>query len=139
MLADDQFGRDLGRRVSDMFAAFVGPQKRFTYAELAAASGVSKSSLGDYAAGVQMPLHVALRLIPVLPLEAANMLLRQSGYRLAPIEPDEDDWHGLGAEASMLTFEIFEAEKDGIINHSEKARLRKRARSLIAKAEGLAE
>lgn len=52
---------------------------------------------------------------------------------------DEDDWEGIGAEASMLTFEIFDAKKDGRVDHRERERLKSRCRTLIAKAEGALE
>lgn len=137
MSADDRFSRDLVDRQADIFRLYVGPGRRFSWGALSDATATSQSTLKSYANGVQMPLHVALRLIAVLPPEAGNMLIESCGYRLAPIDADADDWAGVGAEASMLTFEIFEAEQDGRIDHVEREKLRRRGRSLIAKVEGM--
>lgn len=137
MLADDQFGRDLAIAQADLFRLYVGPSRRFSWGDLSAATLIPVSTLKSYANGVAMPLHVALRLIAVLPPEAGNRLLRPSGYRLAPIEPEDDDWAGIGAEASMLTFEIFEAKSDGFVDHREREKLKRRAASLSAKLDGV--
>lgn len=142
MSADDVFGQDFARRLSDVFRLYVGEPgegKRFTRAALADATGINGSSLKGYIRGeTAMPAHALLRLIHVLPPAAGNMLIENTGYRLAPRDADDTaDWHDLGAEASMLTFEIFEAEKDGKIDHRERETLRQRTRTLIAKAEGM--
>lgn len=143
MSDDTAFGQDFAQRLSDVFRLYVGEPhegKRFTRAALADATGINPSSLKAYIRGeTALPAHALLRLITVLPPEAGNMLIAMTGYRLAAIDPEEDDWDGLGAEASMLTFEIFEAKKDGKVDHREKAKLKQRTRRLIAKAEGLAE
>ena len=131
------FGQQADDAVADVFRIYVGQGKRFSVADLAAATGITGSSLKNYASGAAMPFHAALKLIAVLPLEAANMLMRPSGFKLCEIDPDEDDWEGVGAEASMLTFEIFDAKKDGFVDHREREVLKSRCRSLIAKAEGM--
>lgn len=144
MSVDDVFGQDFARRLADTFRLYVGEPgegKRFTRAALADATGINPSSLKGYVRGeTAIPAHALLRLIRVLPAPAGNMLIENTGYRLVPRDTDDiADWHDLGAEASMLTFEIFEAEKDGKIDHREKLNLKKRARTLAAKAEGLAQ
>lgn len=140
MSDDSAFGQDFAQRLADVFRLYVGEPhegKRFTRAALADATGINPSTLKAYIRGDHtLPAPALLRLIAALPPEAGNMLIRGTGYRLAPIDPDADDWAGIGAEASMLTFEIFEAERDGKVDHRERAKLQQRCRSLIAKAEG---
>jgi len=138
MIDDNRFGRDPVAVQAEVFRMFVGIGKRISsWGALAEASGVPVSSLKSYAQGTTMPYPVLLALLPVLPTEAGNMLIAPSGFKLAPIAPDDANWHELGAEASMLTFEILDAEKDGRIDHVEGAKLKSRARRLVAKAVGM--
>jgi uncharacterized membrane protein YebE (DUF533 family) len=130
------FGQQVAQGVEDVFRLYVGQGRRFSYGTLADATTIPVSTLKSYANGAAMPVHALLRLIAVLPAEAGNQLMRPSGFKLVPIEADEDDWEGIGAEASMLTFEIFDAKKDGHVDHRERERLKSRCRTLIAKAEG---
>jgi len=132
-----RFECDPDPAIADVFRLYVGNGNRFSWGALADATGVPLSTLKSYARGATMPFHVALKLIAKLPPEAGNMLIRSSGYRLAPIEADDANWHELGAEASLLTFEILDAEKDGRIDHVERGRLKRRTESLIAKAESV--
>jgi hypothetical protein len=132
-----RFGYDPISAQADLFRLYVGPGRRFSWDALADATGIPLSTLKSYGretAPAAMPFHAALRLIAVLPAEAGNMMLAPTGYKLAPIEPDADDWNGIGAEASMLTFEICDAQRDGRIDHLEAGRLRARTASLLAKA-----
>jgi len=137
-----RFGCDPVSAQADLFRLYVGPGRRFSWDALADATGIPLSTLKSYGrdkAPSAMPFHAALRLIAVLPPEAGNMMLAPSGYRLAPIEPDDSSWHEVGCEASMLTFEILDAEKDGRVDHREDAMLKRRLRTFIAKAEGMLE
>lgn len=135
----DQFVRDVEQRQIDVFTLYVGQSRRFTYAALADATGISKSNLHGYSTGTAMPLHNLLRLLAVLPSEAGNMLIAPSGYSLSAIERDKSNWAEIGAEASMLTYELFDAQSDGVIDHREAAKLRERCRSLDAKLAGVLE
>ena len=141
MSADADTGQDFTQQLADVLRLYVGEPhegKRFTRAALADASGINPSSLKGYIRGeTGIPAHALLRLLTVLPVEAGNMPIRRTGYKLAPIEPDTDDWGGIGAEASMLTFEIFEAERDGFVDHRERAKLKRRCASLSAKLDGV--
>lgn len=131
------FSQQADDAIADVFRLYVGQGNRFSYGSLSDVTGIPLSTLKSYAGGTAMPWTAMLRLIAVLPTEAGNMLIRPTGYKLAPIDPEQDDWDGIGAEASLLTFEIFDAQKDGKIDHREKARLQTRCKSLIAKAEGV--
>lgn len=136
IMADgDRSGCDPVALQADMFRLYVGPGRRIPgWGPLSDATGVPLSSLKSYAQGTVMPYPVLLRLIAVLPIEAGNMLLAPAGFKLAAIETDDDDWNGIGAEASLLTFEICDAQRDGRIDHVETARLKKRVATLVAKA-----
>jgi hypothetical protein len=138
MLDGDDFKRNVEQRQRDVFSMFVGagPAKRMTFGALAAATGISKSSLADYANGVAMPLHNLLRLVPALPKEAADMLIAPSGKRFADIETADANWDKIAAEAAGLVSEVCTARSDGVIDHQEEARLKKMTRKLIADALG---
>jgi hypothetical protein len=134
-----QFTQDFGQKQQDVFRLYVGQGRRFGYQALADATNIPKSSLESYATGTAMPMHVALRLIAALPPEAGDMLIEQSGYRLRPIHCENGPWDAIGAEASLLTYELFDARSDGYIDHREAAKLRERCRTLDAKLAGVLE
>ncbi len=137
MTDSDAFSRDISQAVADVFRLYVGQGKRFSMAALSDATSIPLGTLKTYVNGeVSLSLANALRLVTVLPVEASNMILRCTGFKLAPIDAEEDDWDAIGAEASMLTFEIFEAKADGKIDHRERAKLQSRARALTAKLDG---
>ena len=119
-----------------MFTLFVGPGRLLTREALARASGIPASSLKEYAGGAAMPLHVALTLSHYLPGEALAMLTEVAGVRLVPIETAETNWNALAANAADLTSEICTAQSDGVIDHQENARLKRKVRELIARCEG---
>lgn len=138
MNIDDHFGRDFAQRVQDVFRLYVGHGKRISFAVLAERTGIGLSSLKDYASGSSVPGGAALlRLVAVLPQEAGDMLIEPCGYRLRPIDAEEDTWLSIGAEASMLTYELFDAQSDGRIDHREAEKLKARCRSLDAKLSGV--
>lgn len=129
--------RDIAERQRAMFGLFVGPRLFVTRAALAAATGIPTSTLQDWAQGVTAPLWGVLALARVLPREAINMLTEPAGFRLTDCDPGLACWDGLAAEAAGLTSDICEARRDGRIDHREEARLRKRARALIADAQAV--
>ena len=128
--------RNVAERQVTMFRLFVGPGLHVTREALSRASGVPASSLKDYAGGAAMPLHVALTLSRFLPAEALALLTEPAGMRLVPIEADETNWDALAAEASGLVTEVCVARSDGVVDHVESAKLRRRVRKLIASCEG---
>jgi hypothetical protein len=124
--------RDVAERQVAMFASFVGRGCYITRAALAAASKIPESTLREWAGGAAMPLSAALTLRRHLPAEAVNMLTEPGDARLVGIEQQEANWDAIAAGAAGLTFEICDARKDGTVDHVERARLRARARGLIA-------
>jgi hypothetical protein len=138
MSADGRFARDIAERQVAMFAMFVGPGLYTTRAALAAASGISTSTLKDWAHGVTMPLHGALALARFLPREAMNMLTEPAGLRLADIETSRANWDAVAASAGLVA-EVCEARSDGTIDHVETERLRHRTRHVIAELSAAAE
>ena len=138
MSDESPVGQHLGQALQDIARLYIGHGKRFSVAALHDVTGIPAATLKSYFTGhVSIPAANLLKLIAVLPTEAGNMLIAPSGYKLAPLEDGEDCWESIGAEASMLTFEIFEAQSDGHIDHREKLKLRQRAASLAAKLDGV--
>ena len=136
MASDQQFSRNVAERQKAMFAMFVGQGLYTTRAALCAASGIPASTLQDWANGAAMPLHGALHLSLFLPAEAINMLCEVAGKRLVADGPDAaSTWNVVAASAAGLTADICEAQRDGRIDHSEDARLRRRVREVIATAQ----
>lgn len=124
--------REVAERQVAMFASFVGRGCYTTRAALSAASKIPDSTLREWAAGTAMPLSALLTLRRHLPAEAINMLTEPGDARLVGIEQQDTNWDAIAAGAAGLTFEICEARKDGSVDHVERARLRQRARGLIA-------
>lgn len=134
-----RFAQDVEERQVAMFASFVGQGNHTTFAALGRASGVPSASLRNYAGGAAMPVHVLLALSRHLPAEAINMLTEPAGKRLVDAERDAVNWDAVAAESAGLTFEICDARADGSIDHVERSRLRRRARTLAAQLSNLAE
>lgn len=132
MSGEGRLAQDVADRQVAMFAMFVGPGRFTTRAALAAASKVPESTLKSWAAGAAMPLHGVLAIRRHLPAAAINMLTEPGDARLVAIEQAETNWDAVAAGAAGLTFEICEARKDGSVDHVERAKLRGRARVLIA-------
>lgn len=124
--------RDVAERQIAMFASFVGKGCYTTRAALSAASKIPDSTLREWAAGAAMSLAAVLTLRKHLPAAAINMLTEPGDVRLVAIEQADTNWDTIAAGAAGLTFEICEARKDGTVDHVERARLRQRARGLIA-------
>ncbi len=132
MSIESRLAQDVADRQIAMFAAFVGQGRFTTRAALSAASRIPESTLRSYAGGAAMPFHAVLALRPCLPAEAINMLAEPGGARLVDIETSDANWNAVAAGAAGLTYEICEAQRDGQVDHVERARLKNRARSLVA-------
>jgi hypothetical protein len=127
--------RDVDKRVGDVFRMFVGQGRRISYAALVEATGVPLTSLKGYAGGVAMPLHVALRLIPALPREAANMLVEPCGHKLVPFDAADKDWLSLAEKSASFAAKVIRYQAtNGHIDHAEDADLLRDARELAAEA-----
>jgi hypothetical protein len=132
MSAESRLAQDVADRQVSMFAMFVGPGLHTTRAALSAASKIPESTLKSWANGAAMPLHGALALNKFLPAVAINMLTEPGDVRFADIETADTNWDAIAANTASLTFEICEARQDGKIDHGEAARLRRKARTLVA-------
>lgn len=132
MSAENGFASEVTERQVAMFAMFVGPGLFTTRAALAAASKIPDSTLKNWAGGAAMPLHAVLQLRKYLPAAAIDMLTEPAGVRFADIETTDASWDAIAADAAGLVSEVCEARRDGKIDHTEEARLRRRARGLIA-------
>lgn len=122
----------------EMAVLRIAKDKRgISFARLAADSGVPETTIRSYAKGVNgFGWDHAKSLIRALPADLGSLLIEDTGYRLTPLEHGEDEgWDAIGAEASQLTHEIFEARKDRRITPREDAKLKDRTRQLIAKAQ----
>jgi hypothetical protein len=86
-----------------------------------------------------MPLHAVLHLRKFLPAEAINMMTEPGGVRFSAIEVAETNWDAIAADAAGLVGEVCDARRDGVIDHIEDARLRRRARQLVAELSEVAE
>jgi hypothetical protein len=139
MSADTSLARDVDARQIQMFAMFVGQGLITTRAALAAASGISTSTLKSWADGASMPLYAVLHLRRFLPREATNMLTEPGGVRMTDIDHAASSWDGIAASASGLVAEFCEAKRDGTINHVEAERLRLRGRGLVAELSEVVE
>lgn len=137
MSLETPFAREIADRQGTMFGMFVGPGLHTTRAALSAASKIPESTLRDWAHGAAMPLHGALVLSKFLPAAAINMLTELADKRLIDTEAAQSNWDGFAAKTAGLTAEICEARSDGVITPSERERLRKRTREVIAEAQGL--
>ena len=124
--------REVADRQVAMFASFVGRGCYTTRAALSAASKIPESTLREWAGGASMGIAALLTLRRHLPAEAINMLTEPGDARLVEIETSDTNWDEIASESAGLTFEICEARKDGKIDHVEQARLKRRARALIA-------
>jgi hypothetical protein len=132
MSTESRIAHDVAERQVAMFSMFVGQGLTVTRAALARASGIPESTLKSYAGGAAMPFHAALVLNKFLPAEAMQMVTETAGVRFTTIETSETNWDEIASESAGLTFEICEARRDGRIDHVEEARLKRRARALIA-------
>lgn len=127
--------------IRDTLLLFVGQGRRFSYADLAAATGDCPRKLRSYADADpnMMPLDVALRIFTVLPPEAFARVARVMGLGIAPL--DVDDAATVRASligAARLVADGTEALADGRITHSERALLGKQAAALLPSLQALA-
>jgi hypothetical protein len=134
MSAESRLARDVTDRQIAMFNSFVGPGLHITRAALAAATRIPESTLKSWATGAAMPLHAALAIRPHLPAAAINMLTEPGNCRFASVDSQDSNWDAIAASAAGLVAEVCEARKDGQIDHVESAKLKARARGLIAEA-----
>lgn len=127
--------------IRDTLQLFVGQGRRFSYADLAAATGDCERKLRSYADADpnMMPLDVALRVFTVLPTEALARLARLMGVAVSPLDVDDAATVRASlAGAARLVADGTEAMADGRISHSERAQLGRQAAALLPSLQALA-
>jgi len=136
--AESQIARETVHRQQQMFAMFVGPGLHVTRAALAAASGVPASTLRDLAAGSAITVAQLMALRRFLPPEAINMVTEPGGAHIIDTASDNACWDEVAANAAALLSDVMDAKRDGVVDHIEESRLRKRTREFIAKTQHMA-
>lgn len=136
--AESQIARETVHRQQQMFDMFVGPGLHVTRAALAAASGVPASTLRDLAAGSAITVAQLMALRRFLPPEAINMITEPGGAHVIDTQADASTWDEVAADAAGLLSDVMEAKRDGVVDHAEAARLRRRTREFIAKNQHMA-
>ncbi|RKF23358.1 hypothetical protein D6851_02485 [Altericroceibacterium spongiae] len=129
------------RLVADTLRMFVGHGRRISWADLAAATGDKERKLRSYVEtdGPEMPLDVFMRVFAILPPEAFARVARHMGFSAAPLDlcPDATMLRAL-AQSARLVAEGNEFLEDGVIDHSERAMLAKRAGDLLPILQSIA-
>ena len=130
-LSDDD-GKTL---IADTLRMFVGQGRRFSWADLAAATGDDERKLRSYVERepAAMPAPVMMRVFAVLPPEAWARINLRMGYA-APAPADVDDGASVRralAQASRLVADGNEYLEDGVLSPNERASLADRAIELM--------
>ena len=128
--------------IGDTLRLYVGAHRRFSFADIAAATGIKEGTLRSYVAsdGPEMPFHVLVQVFSVLPIEARGRVLAPLGVTVR--EADADDHTTLRrtlAQASRLVADGTEALEDGALDHRERARLADAAQNLLPAIQAMAD
>jgi len=128
--------------IADTLRMFVGHGRRFSWADLAAATGDDERKLRSYVERdpAAMPAPVLMRVFAVLPPEAWGRINRRMGFS-APAPLDVDDGASIRsalAAAARLVADGNEALEDGVITPIERAQLGDAAEDLIPKLYAIA-
>lgn len=132
---------DVKSLVADTLRLFVGHNRRFSWADLAAATGDEERKLRSYveADGNQMPLDVFMRVFTVLPPEAFARCARHMGFSAAPADVnDEASVRRCLSETARLVAQGNEFLEDGHLNHRERAQLADSAKALLPTLQAVA-
>lgn len=127
--------------VRDTLHLFVGQGRRFSFADLAAATGDCERKLRGYADADpnMMPLDVAMRVFAALPPQAFGRIARAMGLGVSPLDVDDTATVRTGvAQAARLVADATEALADGKISHAERAQLGQQAQALLPTLQALA-
>ncbi len=120
--------------VGDTLRLFVGHKRRFSWADLATATGDKETTLRSYVAaeGSLMPLDCFMRVFTVLPPEAFARVARHMGFSAAPEDAEGGATMRRVISASAhLVAQGTAALEDGQIDHREMAALRREAEALL--------
>lgn len=140
MRDEDPIARNLEIKQGLFFSAC--EKRGYTIAGLAEATGISKSTLGSYRpspsrATTAMGLCVFNKLAKEVPAEIMSILIEDSGYQLAPIDPQAANWLGLGGRAAEFASKVCRFQATGnAIDHREAAELREDILIIISEGHG---
>jgi hypothetical protein len=127
--------------ISDTLRMFVGHARRFSWADLATATGDKERKLRSYveADGPEMPLDVFMRVFAVLPPEAFARVARHMGFGAEPLEvcPDATVLRAL-SQSARLVADGNEFLEDGKLTPRERAQLAERASALLPVLQSIA-
>lgn len=128
----DEDGKTL---IADTLRLFVGQGKRFSWADLAAATGDDARKLRSYveADPPAMPAPVMMRVFAALPPEAWARINLRMGFS-APAPADAENGTAVRralAQASRLVADGNEFLEDGVLSSTERAALADRAVALM--------
>lgn len=127
--------------IGDTLRLFVGHARRFTWADLAGATGDKERKLRSYVEtdGPDMPLDVFCRVFAVLPPEAFARVARVMGFAAAPLDVDDEATVRRAlAQSARLVADGNEFLEDGTLTHVEKAKLSERAAALLPVLQSIA-
>lgn len=121
--------------IADTLRLYVGQGRRFSWADLGAATGDDPRKLRSYVEQdpPAMPVPVFMRVFAVLPDSAFGRIATRMGFS-PPGRSDADDSVSVRraiTEASRLVTEGNEALEDGALDHVERERLAARAAKLM--------
>lgn len=119
--------------LGDTLRLYVGHAKRFTFAELAAATFDGEGDLKTWerrlrsytdASAPMMPADVFMRIFAALPPAAFQRVASRMGFSTAPMEVDEAATvRRAGTAAARIAAVVAEASEDGRIDHGELANM----------------
>ena len=138
-------------KIDETLRLFVGRGRFINWAELAEATGSGDAEdnrrlerrLRSYVEpdGPVMPLDVFVRVFAVLPPEAFARMARYMGFAAAPVDQIDETAtvRRVLADAARLVADGNEFLDDGILNHTERAKLADRAMALLPGIQALAD
>lgn len=132
---------DVKAMIGDTLRLYVGHNRRFTWADLAAATGDEERKLRSYVEtdGNQMPLDVFMRVFTILPPEAFARVARHMGFSTAVAEVDDEaSVRRVLTATSKLVAQGNEFLEDGQLSHRERAQLADSAKALLPTLQAMA-
>lgn len=133
--------RNVKTLIADTLRMFVGHGRRFSWADLSAATGDKERKLRSYveADANEMPLDVFMRVFAVLPPEAFARVSRVMGFAAAPLDVDDEATVRRAlSQSARLVADGNEFLEDGKLTHVEKAKLSERAAALLPVLQSIA-
>lgn len=132
---------DVKMLIADTLRLFVGHGKRFSFADLEAATGDKERKLRSYVEtdGPEMPLDVFMRVFAVLPPEAFARVSRVMGFAAAPLDVDDEATVRRAlSQSARLVADGNEFLEDGKLSPRERAQLSERAAALLPVLQSIA-